>query len=302
MILLVDHQIQAANKQKRFGTNFDESGVQPASYDLRIGRYLWSPASEMPEKPIDLELNGGAHRIPPYGVVIVQTHETFTMPDNYVGRLGLKSGLARRAIIASLGPQVDPGFRGKLFVTLMNQKPLSHVVKYKDTFLTVEFTELDDKPKKPYQGPYQDLDDSIGPEILEDLVHMEGLNLSQIQHQFTELREHVEKWSNLATRFDEFLQEMTLERKAMNRQTAAIQELVLGFSERITSDGAEEVEIRKISHEQAVKEILQLFQKQQQKNVYYSDIVEALCLDLATVMAACKELEDKGLIVGGSKK
>ncbi len=88
----------------------------------------------------------------------------------------------------------------------------------------------------------------------------------------------------------------------MNRQTVAIQELAQSLSERITSDEAGEVEIREISHEQAVKEILELFQKQQQKNVYYSDIVDALCLDLATVMEACKELEEKGLIVGGSKK
>lgn len=300
-MLLVDHRIREAIQQNRLGRNFDELGVQPASYDLRVGRYLWSPASEAPEKPIDLASNGGAHRIPPYGVVILQTHETFTMPDDYVGRLGLKSGFARRGFIASIGPQVDPGFRGKLFVSLTNQNPGSQVVKYKETFLTVEFSTLEEKPEKGYEGPYQNRE-SIGPEILEDLVRMEGLNLSQIQHQFTELREHVEKWSNLATRFDEFLQQMALERKAMNRQTAAIQELALSHSEPVTADEAEEIEIREISHEQAVKEILELFQKKQQRNLYYSDIIEALRLTLATVMEACKELEEKGLIVGGGKK
>lgn len=126
--------------------------------------------------------------------------------------------------------------------------------------------------------------------------------ISQMQTQFTELREHVQKWSDLATRFDEFLKEMRLEREAMNRHSAAVEGLAKSLAERTSGDrddGDWEDEPREIDFEQAVDEVLQLFQQRRRQDVYYSDVMEALRLDLATVMKACEELEQRGLIVGG---
>jgi dCTP deaminase len=297
-MILVDRKIRAGIKKGEFGSDFSEDCIQPASYDLRVGRNLWSPQSPSPEKPIDLEESGGAHRIAPYSMAVLQTWETFNMPRDCVGRLGLKSGLARRGLFASIGPQVDPGFEGKLYVSLMNQTPASYIVKFMDTFLTVEFNRLDEKPESVYEGPYQKIK-TINPEILDDLIRMEGLNLSQIQSQFTELRDHVKKWSDLAVRFDEFLTEMRLEREAMGRHSTAIESLAKSLAKQAQDDVGDDVEPREITHEQAMQEILQIFQARRKKDIYYSDLMEELQLDLATVVKACEELQQKGKIVGG---
>jgi dCTP deaminase len=198
-MILVDHAIQ---ERLRAGdlqiTNFADECVQPASYDLRIGELIHSPAE--PGKPYNMATNGGAYRLPPYGAAILQTYEDLKIPDTMLGRIGLKSGFARKGLLASTGPQIDPGFEGKLFISLFNLTAGAHVLKYKDSFLTIEFHTLDDTPTHPYRGPYQGKY-TVGPEVLDSLVRLEGLTLSQMQSQFTELAKHVEKWSAFASRF-----------------------------------------------------------------------------------------------------
>lgn len=59
-MILVDHQIRDAVQNKYLGIeNFSEDGIQPASYDLRIGAHLYSSTEREPDKPIDLGKNGG---------------------------------------------------------------------------------------------------------------------------------------------------------------------------------------------------------------------------------------------------
>ncbi|ALA60177.1 dCTP deaminase domain-containing protein [Nitrospira moscoviensis] len=287
-MILVDHQIRDAVRDGKLGIeNFSEDLVQPASYDLRIGNLVYSPSSSHPDQPVNLSENGRAYRIPPYGTALLMTHETLTIPINMIGRFGLQSRYARRGLIASTGPQVDPGYKGKLSVSLLNLTPASHVISYLDPFLSIEFHSLDETPDRPYHGPYQNMK-AIGPEILEDLVRLEGVNLAQMQSQFTELTQHVQEWTSLARRFDDFLNEM-------RRQTAAFEE----FARRITdSEQQAPREVRQISQKQAMEEVLELFRTR--GRLYYSDIAEALRLDFSTVIQACEALERQGFIEGGS--
>jgi uncharacterized membrane protein len=184
---------------------------------------------------------------------------------------------------------VDPGFRGKLFISLLNLTPASHLISYKEQFLSIEFHSLEVAPSKTYDGPYQGKVD-IGREILEDLVRLEGLNLTQIQSQFTELSQHIREWSSLAGRFDDFL-------RGMERQTQTMQQLITTLAGRRE---ASPEPARDVPLEQAVEEILRLFRERRQ-HLYYSDIAETLRLDLATVVQACEELERRGLIEGGRR-
>ncbi len=289
-MILVDHQIREAVATKLIRIeNFDDKLVQPASYDLRIGPLVYSGSELNPDHPVDLSKNGGDYRIPPYGNVVLMTYEILRFPANIVGRFGLKSGFTRKGFHASTGPQVDPGFEGKLFVTLFNLTPASHIISYKDTFLSIEFHKLDATPEQTYQGPYQGRI-NIGREILQDLVRFEGLNLSQMQNQFTELGHHIREWSGLAARFDEFL-------RGMERHTAATERLFeLVSRQQIERDAPAPLKARKVNAKKAMKEILGLFKKE--KRLYYSDIAEKLRLDFATVIEACEELVRQGLIEG----
>ncbi len=293
-MILVDHQIKEEIKKGNLGDNFDDECVQPASYDLRIGPLVHTPLR--PEKPADLSLNGGGYRLPPYGLVMLETYETFRMPRTLVGRLGGQSRYSRKGLIAAVGPQVDPGFEGKLFITLQNLTNAAHVLAYKETFLTVEFNRLESSPTNVYSGPYQHRK-SLGPEIMADLVRLEGLNLTQMQSQFTELAQHVKEWSNLAARFDEFLRVQ----QNMYKHSERLEEVVTKLlSDRAAAEPVEQ-ELREVSLEQAKREVLNLFQRHGTENVYYSDMVEELSIDLSTIIDACKELEQQGLIVGGGK-
>jgi len=288
-MILVDNQIREGVETGKIGIeNFSYESLQPASYDLRIGPLIYTPLSETPDKPIDLSTNGGFFRLPPYGNVILMTYETLILPKNMIGRFGLKSGFARRGLFASTGPQVDPGYKGKLFISLLNLVPRSHILNYKETFLTIEFHTLEKEPDKSYEGPYQSMED-INSEILEDLVRLEGLNLAQVQSQFSELTQHIEQWSVLASRFDDFLTEMKSHTKALVDLTNR-----LGSSAQSAGQPKEPVYAREISLEDAVQEISELFKKNPE--MYYSDIAEELCLDYGIVMEACQQLQKKGII------
>jgi dCTP deaminase len=286
-VVLVDHQIRDAVEQKHLCIeNFDETCLQPASYDLRIGSLVYSPSLPNPDKPYDLSKNGGAYRIQPYGSAVLMTHETLKLPSDMIGRFGLKSGFARRGLFASTGPQVDPGFDGKLFVSVLNLTPASHVLSYQETFLSIEFHTLGEKPEKIYEGPYQHKRD-IGPEILADLVRLEGLNLSQMQHQFTELSQHVKEWSGLATRFDEFL-------AVMDKQSTALETLTKQLAAGLGMGREAGAKARRMTLKQAKTEIVALFRKS--PTLFYSDIAEALGLDYETVIKATEQLEKEGII------
>jgi dCTP deaminase len=297
-MILVDHLIRDRVGKDNFEIrNFEAKCVQPASYDLRLGNLIYLP--NQPDAPLDLADHGGAYRLPPYGAAIVTTYEDLKLPSNILGRIGLKSSFARTGLVASTGPQIDPGFNGKLFVSLFNLTAAPHILKFKDTFLTIEFHTLETPPERGYEGPYQGKF-TIGPEVLESLVRLEGLTLSQMQSQFTELATHVHKWSSFAGRFDEFLD-------TMNEQATAIRELVslVKSPNSAISNGVQRVAdiaapVREITVPQAADEILILFRKK--KKLYYSDIAEQLSIDLRTVIKACELLTKRGLIEGATNE
>lgn len=279
-MIMVDHQIKKAIKDRSIEMeNYSEESIQPASYDLRIGPKIYTPSSPNPNKLIDLSSNGGVFSLPPYGNVIVMTYETLKLSNEIIGRIGLKSGFARKGLFASAGPQVDPGYHGKLFISLLNLVPRSQVLAYKDTFLTIEFHTLDETPEKSYTGQYQNLED-ISTEILDDMMRFEGLNLSQVQTQFSELKEHVKEWSTLASRFDEFL--------------TVMKKLTHNNSEKVSIQHEEIIETRKLSLEDAKAEIIHLFKSKPQ--MYCSDIAEELNLDYSLVVRASDELLKENII------
>ena len=95
---------------------FEETLVQPASCDLRVGnKILASPVS--PEKlgmVVDLTQAKPGYEILSGQMIGVLSLEKLFLPLNISGRFGIRSSLARKGINAFGGIQLDPGFRGKL--------------------------------------------------------------------------------------------------------------------------------------------------------------------------------------------
>jgi len=150
--ILVDSQIRSAMERGFLGIDpFDEEGLEPATYDLRVGRI--GVVSTAPQ-PIDLS-EQTVLTIEPLSVALLQTEEVLRLSPRMVGRVGPRSNIMRHGIFASTGPQIDPGFSGRLFVTLLNVTDHPFLIRHLDRFLTIEFHGLSQTPTRIYKGKHQ---------------------------------------------------------------------------------------------------------------------------------------------------
>lgn len=154
---------------------FDQNQVQPASYDFRVGN---KGATTSSKKVIDIEEIGYLLLQPgDFGVVTI--FEELRLGPQYVGRLGLRSKYTRKGLIATVGPQIDPGFHGRLTIGLANLTPKAVSLPHKDDLVTVEFHRLEHPVIKPYSGQYQGRLE-LGPEEIEAITEAEGLAMSEV--------------------------------------------------------------------------------------------------------------------------
>ena len=117
-MILVDEEIKEAvnNGEIEEFTHFSEGCLQPASYDPRVGEEGFTTSAGA---VINIK-NEGELKIQPGDFALVMTHEKLKLRTNMLGRFGLRSVYARRGLLATVGPQVDPGFEGKLVIGIVN--------------------------------------------------------------------------------------------------------------------------------------------------------------------------------------
>ena len=174
-MILSDRDIRAAKTDGVRIEPFDEQSLQPASYDLRVG----SQAACSSNKQVTDLIKAGFVEIKPGDFVIVNTHEKLTLNARHVGRFGLTSTHARKGLIATVGAQVDPGFRGQLTVGLTNLSSKPIILPHKDTFLTIEFHRLEQDVEVPYSGPYQDRS-ALSPEDIKIVMEREYMSQTEM--------------------------------------------------------------------------------------------------------------------------
>lgn len=140
---------------------FDDSLVQPASYDLRLGsRVLASPLSpDIPGAVIELNEKSPSYKVQSGQMVAVISEEWLELPLTICGRFGIRSEFARRGMDAFGGPQLDPGFKGRLTINLLNVGPEPVTITRSVPFFTVEFQSLDEPAEVGYDGAYQAQED-----------------------------------------------------------------------------------------------------------------------------------------------
>jgi len=165
---------------------FDKKQVQPASIDIRVGK---QGATTTTKKIIDIQ-DEGYILVDPGDFAIIISLEKLELGPQYTGRFGLRSKYARKGLIATTGPQIDPGFRGRLIIGITNLTPKAVSLPYKDDLLTVEFHKLEQPAKKPYNGPYQDKDE-LGPEEIEFITESDGMALSEVLTTLRSLSQNV---------------------------------------------------------------------------------------------------------------
>jgi dCTP deaminase len=154
-MLLSDGDIASAIRREALSISpWDDDQLQPASYDLRLGHWLmrFDPAKahivevgvprtkdevihhpELVERRltgVDLMerekyLDGDFFTLMPGELALGETLETISIGPTLAARLEGKSSLARVGVMAhATAGWVDPGWRGKLTLELMNAGPV----------------------------------------------------------------------------------------------------------------------------------------------------------------------------------
>ena len=129
--------------------NAKSRNITGAAYDLSIGDeyYYGGKIKTLTDKePFIL--------IEPYDYAIVTSREMANFQKDVTGRFDLSVSLFCQGIILSNGPQVDPGFKGRLFCLLFNTSNAPVFLKRGQHYATIEFHKLIE-PTSPYLGKYQ---------------------------------------------------------------------------------------------------------------------------------------------------
>jgi len=128
--------------------NANLNNIEGASYDLTLGNeYFQGEVETLDEKHPFIVMNPGDY-------VLTSSKEIANLPKDIAGRFDLSVSLFCKGVILSNGPQIDPGFRGKLFCLLFNTSNERVQLKLEEHFATIEFVKLIE-PTAPYAGKYQ---------------------------------------------------------------------------------------------------------------------------------------------------
>jgi len=175
-MILTDGQIREAVKSGEICIEpFEERLVQPASYDFRVGR---QGATTSKKVITDIEKEGYL-LLEPGDFTVITVFERVKLSPQHVARFGLRSKYAREGLIATTGPQIDPGFEGRLILGLTNLTPKQIILAFKEELVTLEFHRLEKPTDNPYKGPYQGVDE-LRPEDIAMIVQGEGMALSEV--------------------------------------------------------------------------------------------------------------------------
>ena len=120
----------------------------------------------------------GLLTIEPGDFAMVIVRERLELDNMHVGRFGLRSKFARKGLLATTGPQIDPGYHGRLTLGLTNLTPKAITLSYEEDLCSVEFHKLG-VPAKPYSGPFQDRD-RLAPDDIALVTEGTGLAYSEV--------------------------------------------------------------------------------------------------------------------------
>ncbi|MBU3935229.1 dCTP deaminase [Patescibacteria group bacterium] len=130
-MILSDGDIKKAIREKRLVIEpFDETCVQPSSYDLKLASQVRvfdnHKAGEIDVRNKQdisrvVKINGEGFVLHPGEFILGSTVESFAIPRDLAGKLEGKSSLARLGlVIHATAGYVDPGFKGQLTFEMSN--------------------------------------------------------------------------------------------------------------------------------------------------------------------------------------
>lgn len=131
--LLLSDRIQFYVKKACLIDPFEPKNLGPASYDLRLGETFYKDGKVQTLK------TGEVLTLPPNDIVFVTTKEEIRLPFYIIGRFNLRIGFVYQGILLGTGPQVDPGYWGRLGCPLYNLSNQTVHIPQGERFATIDF-------------------------------------------------------------------------------------------------------------------------------------------------------------------
>lgn len=140
----------------------DPVNIQPASYDLRLGRNF--KVMKQAPSPICLKDDLGdiyevietdAITIRPHQFVLATTQEYVKLPNDITAFVEGRSSIGRLGLFVQNAGWVDPGFEGEITLELYNASPNGIVLDSGMRIAQLVFCKMDQAAEVPYKGKYQ---------------------------------------------------------------------------------------------------------------------------------------------------
>lgn len=129
----------------------DPNNISGISVDLKLGKHIMDPSTgdvvNIEDDGLWLEPNNGT------GLVLGETIEKISLPDDIVGWFDGRSCLARKGIFVHItAGRIDPGFEGKIVLEIINMGPERVRLGYGELVATINFEKLHTSCTKPYNS------------------------------------------------------------------------------------------------------------------------------------------------------
>lgn len=134
-ILLADQIHQLCKQRLLISEDYKEENLRPAAYTLRIGDdYIDSDGTKRRFSDTD-----DSFVFKKNSIIFVSTKEKLELPYYVVARFNLRVNWVYGGILLGTGPQVDPGFSGKLSCPLYNLTSVDILIRRGEDFATIDF-------------------------------------------------------------------------------------------------------------------------------------------------------------------
>jgi len=161
-MILPDKEIAKELHYGKLGIEpFDESNIQPASYDVRLGNEITRFHGEgivdpLEDDPAEITerysvTDDGGIILRPGEFALATTKETVRMPDNLAANVDGRSSYGRYGLAVHItAGYIDPGFRGQITLELKNNN--SHAIELRpgECIAQLVFKRLSEPCNVPY--------------------------------------------------------------------------------------------------------------------------------------------------------
>ena len=136
---------------------FEEKYLTPVGYDFRVGLkgFSWKNKREIDiEKEREIEIE-------PNDTVVIETLESVSLSKEVGATIHAMVSKAVLYGLSHISTTIDPGWTGKLLISVSNYRDSSVVLRFRDSFCTVCFHKMESESKVPLGRP-ADRDDIWG--------------------------------------------------------------------------------------------------------------------------------------------